>query len=307
MTNKLQRGTPKAAMVCPCCGEAGSLEKAVCPACGARRVAEPLARPDALLPSLGGSLAALGASLAVIMAFLMAWVFGNDLKVGRVFVVWLFGDGLKVTREMLQLDPKLPYYNIFSYDAYRLASYLAVVMIPLSLLGVWLARRARRRIAADPVRFGGRRIANASMALSTMLTLAFSAAVISSIPRAIEQGREKHAAATRASMYQIGRVLREFNNTYGRYPEDRAELQAFSREPLPQLDYWENQISYTPGALVASRGSAPGFSDYKLVSPGPDGLLGTADDIVLQDGVIVSPGAESDLWFGFSAPEKSQK
>src|SRR5581483_11862852 len=112
----------------------------------------------------------------------------------------------------------------------------------------------------------------------------------------IEQGREKHAAATRASMYQIGRVLREFNNTYGRYPEDRAELQAFSREPLPQLDYWENQISYTPG-----------FSDYKLVSPGPDGLLGTADDIVLQDGVIVSPGAESDLWFGFSAPEKSQK
>lgn len=306
MTNHLTKGTPGSSMVCPCCGKAESFTDRHCPACGARQVDEPLARPDVRLPGLGNSLLALTVALISVAVFLVAWLFNNDMKVLRVLLVWVFGDGLKFTRDLLSLDPKLPYYRIFTWDAYRLAFYLSAVVIPLGLLSAWLARRARRLIQHQPALFGGLKLANAAFVLAMLMTVSFSAITISSIPRAIENGRAKHAAATRATMYQIGRLLHEYNETFGRYPDDLAELQAFSQEQIPQLDYWEKQIVYSPAAFVASRDSAPGFSDYRLISAGPDGVTGTADDIVLQDGVIVSSAGEDSIP-GLSGSDKPSK
>lgn len=243
----------------------------------------------------------------VIIVFLMAWVFSNDMKVGRVLMVQVFGDNLKVTRNLLQLDPLLPYYRIFTFDAYRLAFYLSAVTLPLSLVALWLSQRARRQIRNRPAQFGGIRLANTALALSVILTMAFSAAVITSIPRAIERGREKHAAATRASMLQIGRVLRNYNDQFGRYPDNLEELQEFTREPLPQMDYWEKQLIYAPGALVASRETASGFSDYRMISAGPDEIIGTPDDIVMQDGMIVPVAAETELPSILPYTDKPQK
>ncbi len=294
-------------MSCPCCGQATTPDQNICAVCGARRVAEPLAKPDLRLPALGKAMTAFSLALVVVVIFLMAWFFGNDMKVGRVLLVQVFGDSLKVTRELRQLDPLLPFYRIFSFDAYRLAFYLSAVTLPLSLCAVWLSQRARRLIRARPAQFGGLRLANASLALSVSLTVAFSAAVITSIPRALERSREKHAAATRASMLQIGRVLRNYNDQFGRYPENLEELQAFTREPLPQLDYWEKPLLYAPGALVASRETASGFSDYRMISAGPDGIIGTPDDLVMQDGMIVSVAAESELPSILPISDKPQK
>lgn len=293
-------------MVCPCCGQAEAFTEDHCSACGARQVDAPLAQPDVLLPRLGNSLLALAVALLAVVVFVLAWLFNNDLKVLRVLTVWVFGDSLKLTRDLLSLDPKLPYYRIFSYDAYRLAFYLFAAVIPLGLLSAWLARRARRLIQQQPTRFGGLKLANAALALALLMTVAFSAITISSIPRAIENGRAKRAAATRATMYQLGRLLHEYNETFGRYPDDLAELQAFSEEQIPQLDYWEKQIVYAPAAFVASRDSAPGFSDYRLISAGPDGVAGTPDDIVLQDGIIVSSAGDDSLP-GLSGSDKLPK
>ena len=311
MTNNLQKSSSqafsKAAGVCPCCGQNAAPEQIICAVCGARRVDEPLVRPDRRLPSLGSSMTALCLVALVIIVFLMAWVFSNDMKVGRVLMVQVFGDNLKVTRNLLQLDPLLPYYRIFTFDAYRLAFYLSAVTLPLSLFALWLSQRARRQIRNRPAQFGGIRLANTALALSVILTMAFSAAVITSIPRAIERGREKHAAATRASMLQIGRVLRNYNDQFGRYPDNLEELQEFTREPLPQMDYWEKQLIYAPGALVASRETASGFSDYRMISAGPDEIIGTPDDIVMQDGMIVPVAAETELPLILPYTDKPQK
>ncbi|HWQ31643.1 MAG TPA: hypothetical protein VNQ79_02075 [Blastocatellia bacterium] len=306
MANQLTKSFPAFSMVCPCCGQAGSFRNNHCTGCGARQVDEPLAKPDLLLPRLGGALLALSTALSGVVIFLLVWIFGNDMKVGRVLMVWVFGDSLKFTRDMIRIDPRLPYYNIFSYDAYRLAFYLSAVVIPLALLAAWQARRTQRLIHAQPAQFGGRRTASAAYALSLGLVLLFGAAAISSIPRAIENGRAKRVAATRATLYQLGRLLREYNEAYGRYPDDLAELQAFSGEQIPQLDYWEKQIIYSPAAFVASRDSAPGFSDYKLISAGPDGIAGTADDIILQDGLILSSSGD-DGPSGLSVPDRIPK
>ncbi|MFN0121043.1 MAG: hypothetical protein ACKV2V_11130 [Blastocatellia bacterium] len=300
MTNELPKASPlvteSVSMPCPCCGAPAAMPLTLCESCGARQVDQALSPPDRLLPSLGPAIGALIMPLSALVFFALMWVFGNDMKVGRALLAHAFGDRFKLTRDLLRLDPALPYYRIFSYDAMRLAFFLSLALIPLSMLGVWLARRARRRIRENPVGFGGWRMATTGLALSLVMLLGLSGAAISQIPQALEMRRERQAAATRAAMYQVARQLREFNHAHGRFPSDMAELQAFTREHLPQTDYWEIPLAYTPAALLASReNTASGFSDYKLVSAGHDGLPGTPDDIVLQNGIILSGPPESDL------------
>ena len=288
-------------MICPCCGRERVADASDC-GCGARRVGEPLAPPEVRLPSLGASLAALACALLVPAAFLLVWFFGNDMKVARVFLVWALGEGTVWTRELLKADPNLPSYRIFTYDAYRLAFFLSAALIPLSLVAMWLGRRALRLTQGDPARFGGRPYARASFALSALLCLAFCAAAVSSIPRALEQSRERRAAATRAMMYQLhAQGFEKYNSEKGVYPAEPSDLARVSDQPLPQLDYWERPFSYSPGAVVASQGGPVGFSTYRLTSAGPDGQFGTEDDITMIDGVVVTTTpSESDLL----APEK---
>jgi hypothetical protein len=303
---RIRQSPPRLPGICPCCGQTESFNGQACQACGARQVSEPLARPDVLLPGLSRMILSLTTALTAVGIYLMVWLFGNDMKALRVLMVWVFGDQLKFTRELLRYDPKLPYYNIFSYDAWRLAFYLSVVVIPLALLSVWLARRAQRLIRERPAQYGGRRMTNATLAFATTLALIFTTVVITSLPRALEDRQARQAAATRATLYQLGHRLREYNEAYGRYPRDLAELEQFSRATLPQTDYWEKPIIYSPAAFIASRGTAPGFSDYKLISAGPDGLSGTADDIILQDGVILST-SDNDFSPGMPVPDKPAK
>jgi len=143
---------------------------------------------------------------------------------------------------------------------------------------------------------------------SIALFAIFSAAGISSIPRAIEQGRAKHVAATRAQFYRLHQEsLARYYAKYGTYPQELSDLRRVTKDLAPPSDYWGNPIAYAPTALIASKDSAQGFSNYQLVSPGPDGVLGTADDIRMIDGVIVGASEEVDFSLGFSAPEKAGK
>jgi hypothetical protein len=259
-------------------------------------VGEPLAPPDLLLPRLGPAFIALTCGVLVIVVFLLVWVLGNDMRVGRAFLVTLLGDGTKLTESLLRADPKLPYYRIFSYDAYRMAFFLSIGLIPLSFAGIWLARRAMRLVKNDPSRFGGASLAKTSFVLSAALFLTFSTVALTSIPAAIERGRARRLAATHARMYQLHRqALQKYYKEYGSYPQELSDLSRVSAESAPQVDYWERTFSYLPESVIASKGMAISFSNYKLVSAGADGKFGTEDDITMVDGVIVSGQSENDL------------
>ncbi|HKX31162.1 MAG TPA: hypothetical protein VJ302_25965 [Blastocatellia bacterium] len=263
--------------------------------------------PDILLPKLGPALTALGCGLLVIFAFLVVWFFGNDLKVGRVLLVSALGDGFKLTKSLLQADPKLPYYRIFSYDALRLAFTLSFGLIPLSVAGIWLARRALRLARTNPARFGGATLARFSLLLSVGLCVIFSAIALISIPDAIERGRAKHRAATSAAMYQLHALaLQRYYKEYGSYPQELSDLSRVAAETVSQTDYWQHSFSYVPVGVIASKGSAISFSNYKLVSAGSDGKFGTADDLTMVDGVIVYGQSESDSPAMTLTPEKSR-
>lgn len=283
-------------MICPCCGHSREINSPECVSCGARQVGPPLAPPDALMPKLGPSFAALACGVIVVIAFLLTWIFINDAKVGRVLLVWVLGDGYKLTQSLLQVDSKLPYYRIFAYDAYRLAFVFSIGAIPLSLLGIRLSRRAMRLIKSDSAGFGGFRTARFSYALSICLLIVFSAVTVMSIPRAIERGRAQRAAATRALMYQLhAQALQKYHKEYGAYPHELADLSRVNASGVPQSDYWEQNFDYKPVGVIASKGSAISLSNYTLVSAGPDGRFGTEDDIVMVDGVIVDSPGEHNL------------
>lgn len=295
-------------MICPCCGQQRAVAATECAGCGARQVGEPLLPPDILLPKLGPAVGALTCGLVVVLGFLVFWVFGNDMRVGRVMLIWAIGDATKFTHDLLQVDPKLPSYRIFSYDAYRLAFTLSAVLIPLSLLGLGLGRRALRLARSYPARFGGLRLAKVSLALSAGLFIVFSAATLSFIPNALARGKAKHLAATRAKMYELHyQALQKYHDEYGSYPQDLLDLSRVNVEGVPQADYWDNNFSYQPVSVIASKGSAISFSNYKLVSAGPDGKLGTTDDITMIDGIVVEEQANSELPPAVSIPEKMRR
>ena len=282
-------------MICPCCGESREISSFECAACGAKQVGPPLAKPDVLMPKLGLSFAALACGVIVIIAFLLYWALDNDLRVGRVLLVWTLGDGSELSKKLLEADARLPYYRIFAYDAYILAITFSIVAIPLSLAGIWLARRALRLIKSDSASFGGIKVARASYCLSIGLLVVFSAVSVSSIPRAIARGRAKRLAATHALMYELhSRGLQRYYKEYGNYPGELADLSRVNASGTPQSDYWERNFEYKPVAVIASKGSGISLSDYKLISSGPDGKLGTEDDITMIDGVIIESQNDPD-------------
>jgi hypothetical protein len=287
MRKKIQKDS----MICPCCGEVRGITSIECTSCGARQIGEPMAKPDVLLPKLGSSFAAASCVLLLVITFLAIWLFGNDMKVGRVLLVWALGDGTKFTQELLQINPKLPYYKIFSYDAYRQIFFQGFIWIPLAMLGVWLGRRALQRAKNAPEEYGGLKLARVSTVASTFLLALFSVGVISHIPDALERSRLKQAAATRAAMYALhAEALEKYHREYGSYPQELSDVSRVNAEAVPHTDYWENNFTYQPTGVIASRGSAISFSNYKLVSAGPDGKFDTEDDISMEDGIILQDG-----------------
>ena len=282
-------------MICPCCGESREISSSECASCGAKQVGPPLAKPDVLMPKLGPSFAALACGVIVIIAFLLYWALDNDLRVGRVLLVWALGDGYELTKKLLEADARLPYYRIFAYNAYDLANKFSIVTIPLSLAGIWLARRALRLIKSDSASFGGIKVARASYCLSIGLLVVFSAVSVSSIPRWIANRSAKRVAATRALMYELhSRGLQRYYKEYGNYPGELTDLSRVNASGTPQSDYWERNFEYKPVAVIASKGSGISLSDYKLISSGPDGKFGTEDDITMIDGVIIESQNDPD-------------
>jgi hypothetical protein len=284
-------------MICPCCGQTREIQSVVCAACGARQVGPALAQPDVLLPKLGLPIAALASAALIVTGFLALWLFGSDMKVGRALLVWTLGDGTEFTRKLLETDPKLLAARIFSFHAYKAALPISFGAIPLSMLGVWLARRGRRLAASAPAQYGGARLAQASFALSLGLLGVFSAVALAAIPDAVARGRARRVAATNVEMYRQAAAIRQYHREYGAYPAEIADLSRIDAESTIRADYWRTPLAYEPiqDGVIASRGVAISYSSYKLVSAGPDEKFGTGDDVTMIDGVIVdtAPAAGS--------------
>ena len=163
----------------------------------------------------------------------------------------------------------------------------------LAVVVAWSAWRAMRLGKQYPDWYGGRRVAALSFAVSVAgVTLLASYGTIR-LPEVFENYRTQETAATRAAMYHYWEAIEEFKRGpgIGQYPKDVQDLRKNTGESLPQ-DSWDQSIRYQPiSGQVADRSiQKTGFANthFELRSPGPDGVIGTDDDIVMRDGIFLT-------------------
>jgi hypothetical protein len=153
------------------------------------------------------------------------------------------------------------------------------------LVVIWSARRAVRLARQNPGWYGGYKTAVATLSVTVAASAVLATYGIAHIPQALENYRLRQIAATQASMYHAASLLEAYVRTNGSYPETPQEFKKVIGESLP-ADYWDRSVRYQgyPGANAA-RAIKVQFIVYELRSAGPDGIVGTDDDIVMRDGI----------------------
>jgi hypothetical protein len=250
-------------VVCPSCKK--ELESATICSCGARWVGAPITDPIAQVPRLGyGIMAAVIISLAIIIQ-------------------------LGITGRALYFTDQTWLWELFT-----MTSYLSKFFLPAMIIAAYLAWKGVRLATSRPNEFGGRQLARAGLIVSLAVCLINGSILGARIPGMLENRRIKHQMYTEAMMYKLNNAVATYREQYGSYPTRLIDLQEMDPEMRTVLDYWENPLDYEPmSPEVASSGAPAPFQNYLLRSRGPDGVLGTADDIVMRDGVIVSSASQS--------------
>lgn len=265
-----------------------------CAACGARAVGPPLPRPERTLPSYVCAFLVCAAGALLLFAFLAA-------AAAALF-----------QRESFSLSP-----SSLVRAAETAAWRLKWVLLPASLAAAWAGWRACASIGREPERRTGLRLARAGLASAALAALSLVLFIAVTVPERLYWREVSRRAADEALLHGGDRALLEYRARYGTYPERAQDLK---RLPDPDgsiaaLVALLESGSYTPTTDLASlsrargrgrrssgaartrnvgaRGAdtdAPGaklfFTNYELVLPGRDRVLGTADDLRVRDGLI---------------------
>lgn len=157
---------------------------------------------------------------------------------------------------------------------------------------MWSAWRAVRLAKRDAEWYGGYKTAVATLSLTIAGSAILAAYGIAHIPQAFENYQLRQIAATEAAMHHVANLLEEYQlANKGAYPRTTQELKKETGESLP-ADYWDRSIKYQSrfaDLADSSIGSTPmSANNFELRSAGPDGIVGTDDDIVMRDGILLT-------------------
>lgn len=191
----------------------------------------------------------------------------------------------------------LPKYGPLVLAAVSFAAVITCVLVFstwfgfATLLVLLASGRAFNLARRHPDAYGGRRLAQVFLCVTIIGGLTGAGVALYSVPRLLDLREERSLAHTRAGMHRIARLLDEYKREYGSYPSNLQALKKTRSEPLP-TDFWESSIRYQ-SYTEAIAGRLPGvtginFNNFELRSAGPDGLVGTADDVVMRDGLFFS-------------------
>jgi hypothetical protein len=236
------------AMLCPCCGINIPVDSAEC-SCGARFVGIPLDQTPIRVLRLGPAITSVGLLAAAILASI-------------VITKWLAFTGLLV---------------------------------------VWFAWRAMKASKKEPQLYGGYRTATAAFAISVAGVLGISSYATVRIPEVIDNFRAQEIAATQAEMYRWCSAIEEEKRLSDNYPSAQDFKAAVGSDGAK--DYWDRPIRYQSisghvadaaigkpitGMNKNSPSGLGALTSFELRSAGPDGVMGTDDDIVMRDGIFIT-------------------
>lgn len=178
-----------------------------------------------------------------------------------------------------------------------LGSFLTPWLVPVALLGAYAGWTAYRRARREPARFGGLRCARAGVVLSGLTLPGLLLFGVHHAHQWYVGRRESARAASRARMLELSLAIQTYRKQHQALPSPQlTELRAAGLTSGPVTDEWGKALRYRPtGELAAANpAAAPMLTQYSIVSAGEDGEFGTADDLVLQDGVFVPPPQPAD-------------
>jgi hypothetical protein len=283
--------------ICPCCGAKAHAPLATepCADCGALSVGPPLARPAFELPVYGLTAAVAGAGLIVALAFAASTAFA------------LF------ERKPFSLD----LWNVVA-AAETSAWRLKWLLLPLSMAAFVGGARALMHVSREPSRFAGVRFALGGFATSAMVAVAMLTLIGVTVPTRLRQHALALEAARNAEAYDAVKALLEYQQQYGTLPTSAEELKKLP-DPDGTMARAARMIAagrYEPESTIASlpaasksrgrrstnvtvrpvslragseepQGEPLSFTNYTLRLAGADKKLGTPDDLLIRDGMIL--------------------
>jgi hypothetical protein len=284
-------------IICPCCGAKAHADANTqpCAGCGALSVGPPLARPEFELPSYGLTAAVAGAGLIVAATFAASTAFA------------LF------ERKPFSLD----LWNVMA-AAETSAWRLRWALLPLSIAAFVGGARALMHVSREPSRHAGVRCALGGLTTSAMVAVAMLALIGVTVPARLNQRDLAAEAARNAEAYDAVKALLEYQQQYGTLPTSAEELKKLP-DPDGTMARAARMISagrYEPESTIASlpaaaksrgrrstnvtvrpvslragaeepQGEPLSFTNYTLRLAGEDRKLGTADDLLIRDGMIM--------------------
>ena len=276
--------------ICPCCGFKfhGALSSG-CKQCGARAVGEPLPRPANQLPAYGRSLV-----LALSGGF-----------VALIFVV-------QTLIAFFQLPGEWTSFWTWVAAGETAAWRLKWISIPALFVILWVGQKLYRSILTQPERFCGVTYARSGLITTATVAMLIALLIGVTVPARLRQRQMAKEATHLAQWYTFERAMFEYKLKYKTYPADMKDLLERVPDPdgtLATLD----PSGYRPSADVAAvateksrtlRGAvirkaslssatddtAPtglSFTNYVMRFPGEDKIMGTDDDLIGRDGVIM--------------------
>lgn len=285
--------------VCPCCGFKfdGDLSLG-CDSCGARSVGPPLARPLNELPTYGRSLFVGVTGGLLLLTFLISTL------------IALFE----------RSTVSLRFWSLMG-AAETAAWRLKWIMLPASLIALWVAHLLCKGIRRNPKRFIAQRLAHGGLASAALVAVMMVTFIGITIPARVKQSQLASEASIYAQGYTIQRAFLEYRSRFGSLPTTLDDLRALPDKDGSIAAALSNMdgSAYSPGADLAAlpkkkerslRGTALrnasmrstddepdgglSFTKYELRLPGPDKKLGTEDDWTMRDGLIVKPVIEAE-------------
>jgi hypothetical protein len=158
-----------------------------------------------------------------------------------------------------------------------------------AVLVIWSAWRAVKLARHNPDWYGGYKTAIGTLAITIAGSAGLAAYGIAHIPQALDNYRIRRIAATHAAMYHYWNALEDYKRTSGSYPRNAQQFREATGEPAAD-DYWGRSIKYQSRTdAIADRSiqtTGIQFINFELRSAGPDGVVGTNDDIIMRDGIF---------------------
>lgn len=290
--------------ICPCCGFKfeGTLTQG-CASCGACSVGEALPKPEHELPSYGRSL------LLAATGSLMVIVFLTQTIIALVKLAPSAPTTLALS-SVLTVD-----FWLWVAAGETAAWRLKWIAIPATIIVLWGSLKIYRSMLKSPARFCGLRYAKTGVMASALVPLLIAILIGVTVPERLRQRQDGLQAAANALAHRSARAFLEYNSRYGTLPADLKDLgrlpdpdgslaaalsslDASAYKPSADLAALPKQKTRTlRGAVIRNAsldtgaddlpGEGLSFTNYDLALPGADKLMGTEDDMVVRDGVIM--------------------